>query len=219
MSQLIPSNGVTMSSVELVQLINDMREEGKAELRHDTFLAKVEKVLGEAHQNFLGTYKDRSNRESKCYHLPKREASLMVMSESYAVQAKVYDRWQELENAYGKKLRAGDEDWKRQRHIAASSYKVMSQLLQETRELEGKTSKPHHFMNEAKLVNASITGEFKGIDRDSLSIHELDLLGQIEIRNTILIARGFGYEERKKQLQAFAAAKLANSNQMALEVK
>nr|DAG88294.1 MAG TPA: AntA/AntB antirepressor [Herelleviridae sp.] len=118
-----------------------------------------------------------------------------------------------------KKLKEGGEDWKRLRHVAASSYKVMSQLLQETRELEGKSSKPHHFMNEAKLINASITGEFKGIDRDSLSIHELDLLGQIEIRNTILIARGFGYEERKKQLQAFAAAKLANSNQMALEVK
>lgn len=88
---------VTMSSGELVQVINDFRDVGKAELRHDTFLTKVEKVLGEAHQKFLGTYKDRSNRDSKCYYLPKREASLMVMSESYAVQAKVYDRMTELE--------------------------------------------------------------------------------------------------------------------------
>lgn len=88
----------TMSSIELVQVINDLREEGKAELRHDHFLEKIEKVLGDAHPKFRGTYKDRSGRDSKCYYLPKREASLMVMSESYAVQAKVYDRMTELES-------------------------------------------------------------------------------------------------------------------------
>ena len=32
----------------------------------------------------------------KCYRLPKRECELMVMSESLAVQAKVYDKMNEL---------------------------------------------------------------------------------------------------------------------------
>lgn len=93
----LTQNPPFMTSLELVDVINSMREEGKAELRHDTFLTKVQKVLGATHQNFLASYKDSTGRALKCYHLPKREASLMVMSESYAVQAKVYDRMTELE--------------------------------------------------------------------------------------------------------------------------
>lgn len=212
MGKLITSGNMTMSSREIAELtgsthdnvlktVRGLREKGIVSGNETPY---VHPQNGQTYHEFLLSYRDT-----------------MVVVSGYSVElrAKIIDRWQELEKAYGKKLRVGDEDWKRQRHIAASSYKVMSQLLQETRELEGKTSKPHHFMNEAKLINASITGEFKGIDRDSLSIQDLDLLGQIEIRNTILIARGFGYEERKKQLQAFTAAKLANSNQLALEVK
>jgi phage antirepressor YoqD-like protein len=66
--------------------------------RHDNFMAKVGKVLGGDALKFQGIYRDGANREKPCYYLPKREASLMVMSESYAVQAKVYDRMTELES-------------------------------------------------------------------------------------------------------------------------
>jgi hypothetical protein len=88
----------TMLSTEIVKIINDMREEGAAELRHDHFMAKVVKVLGEEDAlNFRGIYLDAYKREKPCYALPKREANLMVMSESYKVQAAVYDRMVELE--------------------------------------------------------------------------------------------------------------------------
>jgi hypothetical protein len=89
----------TMASVELVKIINEMREDGQAELAHRTFMEKIKKVLGEGGaQKFLRTYVHPQNGQTyPCYHLPKREAHLMVMSESYKVQAKVYDRWQELE--------------------------------------------------------------------------------------------------------------------------
>jgi hypothetical protein len=92
-------NAPTMSSLELVKIINDMREEGQAELRHDNFMQKIVKVLGEGGVlKFQGTYLHPQNgQEYPCYYLPKREAHLMVMSESYKVQARVYDRWQELE--------------------------------------------------------------------------------------------------------------------------
>jgi phage antirepressor YoqD-like protein len=89
----------TMSSIEIVALINNLRDEDKAELHHRTFMTKVSKVLGEDAQNFLHIYKDSMNRDQRCFNLPKREASLMVMSESYEVQAKVYDRMVELEKA------------------------------------------------------------------------------------------------------------------------
>ena len=87
----------TMLSTEIVKIINDMREEGAAELRHDHFMAKVEKVLGADAPKFRGIYLDAYKREKPCYALPKREANLMVMSESYKVQAAVYDRMVELE--------------------------------------------------------------------------------------------------------------------------
>jgi transcriptional regulator with XRE-family HTH domain len=87
----------TMSSIELVKIINDMREDGVAELRHDHFMTKVEKVLGADAPKFRGIYLDAYKREKPCYDLPKREAHLMVMSENYKVQAAVYDRMVELE--------------------------------------------------------------------------------------------------------------------------
>lgn len=87
----------TITSVELVEIINDMREEGAAELRHDNFIAKIEKHPGIDAPKFLGTQKYGNNNTRKVYHLPKREAELMVMSESLAVQTKVYDRMTALE--------------------------------------------------------------------------------------------------------------------------
>jgi hypothetical protein len=51
------SNQVTMSSLEMVALINSMRGEDEAELRHDNIMAKVPKVLGASAPKFLGTDK------------------------------------------------------------------------------------------------------------------------------------------------------------------
>jgi len=99
MNLTIVSNVKTMSSIELVDLINAMRADFKAELAHSDFLKKVEKVLGEVAGNFSGYYVASNGKKNPCYYLPKREAELMVMSESYAVQAKVYDRMTELESA------------------------------------------------------------------------------------------------------------------------
>lgn len=82
----------TISSVELVEIINSMRPEGSAELRHDTFVAKIEKHPGIDAPRFSGTQTYGNNNTRKVYNLPKREAELMVMSESLEVQTKVYDR-------------------------------------------------------------------------------------------------------------------------------
>lgn len=92
----------TMSSLEIVDVINSLREQDKAVLRHESFMAKVVKVLGREGAKFFGTQKYGNNLTRNIYNLPKREATLMVMSESYAVQAKVYDRMAELESAQNK---------------------------------------------------------------------------------------------------------------------
>lgn len=90
-------SALTMSSIELVELINSVRDLDRAELRHDNFMVKIEKHPGIDSPKFLGQYKDSTGRNLKCYYLPKREAELMVMSESLEVQTKVYDRLAQLE--------------------------------------------------------------------------------------------------------------------------
>jgi uncharacterized small protein (DUF1192 family) len=88
---------VTMTSLELVDFINSLRKEGDVELRHDNFMAKVPKVLGDNAPTFLGTQNYGNNNTRSIYILPKREACLMAMSYSYELQAVVYDRMTELE--------------------------------------------------------------------------------------------------------------------------
>lgn len=100
----------TMLSTEIVKIINDTREEGAAVLEHKNFMAKIVKVLGaDLAAKFSAVRIDSRGKEQNCYALPKREATLMVMSESYKVQAAVYDRMVELEQSvpeYIEKLKA-----------------------------------------------------------------------------------------------------------------
>jgi len=98
----------------------------------------------------------------------------------------------------------GKQDWRKLRHEAASSFKVMQQILQMSREDDGKTCAPHHFSNEARLVNFALTGEFKGANRDAMDSNELTLLAKLEERNAVLIGRGLPYEKRKVLLEQFA---------------
>ncbi|WP_180075161.1 phage antirepressor KilAC domain-containing protein [Acinetobacter sp. YH12254] len=97
------TNEVTMSSLEIVDFINEYRaknESSPVQLRHDSFMAKVPKVLGENQSpKFIGDYKDPKGRTYPCYHFPKREACLMAMSYSYELQARVFDRMTSMEDA------------------------------------------------------------------------------------------------------------------------
>lgn len=88
----------TMSSLDMVEFINATRKAGSAEIRHDNFMNKVEKVLGELAPKFLGTsfYESGSHgtvKERSIYHFPEREANLMAMSYSHELTAAVYDAW------------------------------------------------------------------------------------------------------------------------------
>lgn len=95
-------------------------------------------------------------------------------------------------------------DWKRLRHEASSSFKVMNDILATVRTGQGKVTATHHFTNEARLVNWALSGEFKGLDRDSLPTHDLDLLAHLELKNAALIGRDIGYADRKKILESAA---------------
>lgn len=92
----------TMSSIEMVDFINSTRKEGQSELRHDNFMVKVPKVLGELiAPKFLGGNRFTNGKggvqDRVIYNFPKREAMLMAMSYSTKLQAKVYDHMEKLE--------------------------------------------------------------------------------------------------------------------------
>lgn len=101
-------------------------------------------------------------------------------------------------------------DHRRLRHQAAATYKAVSTVLKLSREQLGKDTKPHHYMNEARLINWAITGQFSGLDRDSLSYDELHLLAELEAQDLILIGSQCSYEQRKTALNLFAQNFRAN---------
>jgi len=92
-------NEQTMSSIQLVEIINEYRKiEGNYTiLIHSDFMKKIVKELNGGEGNFSSTYLDKSNRQTKCYKLPKYECMLMLMSESRTVRKGVLDRLSELE--------------------------------------------------------------------------------------------------------------------------
>ncbi|MFR1378424.1 MAG: phage antirepressor Ant [Clostridium neonatale] len=89
-NELVLQNG-RIKSVDLVDIINTFRkEEGKTDLRHDSFIAKIRKELETlnalglgADQNFLeGKYLDKNNQERPCFELTRDGTVEMLNSES-----------------------------------------------------------------------------------------------------------------------------------------
>lgn len=109
----------------------------------------------------------------------------------------------------------GRDDKRKLRHEAASSFKVMTAMLQLTRADAGKETVGYHYSNEARLINSMLSGEFKGLDRDAMSASDLALLAHLEERNAILIARDVAYERRKDMLKQYAMDwRLAHASQL-----
>lgn len=70
-------------------------------------------------------------------------------------------------------IRGKPQDWRKLRQEAATGYQFMSAVLQLTRQEAGKTTEPHHYINESRLINGTLSGQFSALDRESLSADEL----------------------------------------------
>jgi len=53
-------------------------------------------------------------------------------------------------------------------------------------------------------VNWALTGAYRPVDRNSLTIPELDLLARLETQNSILIASNMSRDDRKQVLMTIA---------------
>lgn len=97
-------------------------------------------------------------------------------------------------------LRGEQGNWQQARLQSAVGYRGLCDALAIACEERGKAPQRHHFINEARLINQVITGQFAGRDRDQLSAEELLLVSLIEIRDVLLIGQGKDFDARKKSL-------------------
>lgn len=97
-------------------------------------------------------------------------------------------------------VRGDQAKWQQARQQSAVGYRGLCDALAIAYEESGKTPQRHHFINEAKLINQAITGQFAGRNRDELSAHELVLVTLIEIRDVLLIGQGKDFAARKASL-------------------
>lgn len=100
-------------------------------------------------------------------------------------------------------LRGEGKPWASARREAAIGYRALCDALALNCEARGKTPQRHHFINEARLINEVISGAFAGRDRERLNVAELELVTLAEMRDSVLIASGMAYAERKANLLAY----------------
>ncbi|MDH4552847.1 KilA-N domain-containing protein [Pseudomonas sp. BN607] len=97
-------------------------------------------------------------------------------------------------------LRGEQGNWQQARLQSAVGYRGLCDALAVAFEERGTSPQRHHFINEARLINQVITGQFAGRNRDQLSAEELLLVSLIEIRDVLLIGQGKDFDARKKAL-------------------
>lgn len=88
--------------------------------------------------------------------------------------------------------------------------RLMTDVMRDVLLMDGKTPKHHHFSNEHCLVNWCLTGHFASLDESTLNRAQLNTLAELRRRNTVLIARGLNYDERKTVLHQYALDLAAN---------
>ncbi len=182
--------------------------------QHKDVLRTLDGLIADAtidRRNFaLTSYTDEMNRQQRAIELDER-AALIAMPfvggrNSRVGQARLVDAFLALRERTN---RPDANDWLESRRQTRASYRMMASALELTRADAGKLTKPHHYANEARLLNCVITGHYGPLDRDALSLSDLALLEELEARNAILIARGRAYNERKGVLLQIAAGFLS----------
>lgn len=84
------SNEPTMSSIKLLEIINQYRlEDGKAVKRHFDFMKAIEDELDGDEREFSSVYLGGNGEKRPCYNLPIDECMQLAIRESKAVRKRV----------------------------------------------------------------------------------------------------------------------------------
>ncbi|WP_369538765.1 hypothetical protein, partial [Salmonella enterica] len=102
---------------------------------------------------------------------------------------------------------------KMDRNSARLEYKPMTDAIKHEREAQGKQIAPHHFSNEADLINRLALGmtaaKFrvhheigkKEPLRDYLTPEQIHCITELQRANTVFISMGWDFEQRKEVLR------------------
>ena len=178
--------------------------------RHDNVLQSLDSLIADGTLNHLEfkavKYVDEKGEARRSLELSERGALIAMPfiggRKSRLGQVRLVDAFLGMRSV----LNEVPPRWKAQRRLVAASYRTMSDALHEVRADDGKATKPHHYANEARLLNWVMFGKFDSIDREQLSASDLATLEALEARNAIWIARGRSYEERKAALPGYLRA-------------
>lgn len=177
------------------------------ERRHDSVLRAIRRL---GLRTVAETYEDSQGRLQPLYWLEEREALILM---PFLGGKKSLDGQIKLVDAYLKLHREAESrqspEWQHIRDETKVGFKWMSDTLKETRESIGKATLPHHFQNEARMINAVLAGKHGKLDRNTLSASDLVLMAELQRLNAVLIGQNMPYKDRKAVLMDRAIKKLA----------
>lgn len=176
------------------------------------YIAAVERSFNSGRVPGLGTSTANCEKSSQLELIVTRSGRHNSGTWLHPALAVVFARWLNVDFAIWcdtqiRQILAGQHphhDWQKLRHETAASFKVMTSMLKLSREFSGKATAQHHYINEARVVNWALTGDFASVDRDALPSDELELLATLEEKNSVYIGRGLPYHDRKVLLKQAA---------------
>ncbi|QSW36845.1 Rha family transcriptional regulator [Leclercia pneumoniae] len=143
-----------------------------------------------------------------------------VLNEQQTTLLITYMRNNEVVRAFKKRLvaefftmRSALAKKKMDRNSARLEYKPMTDAIKHEREAQGKQIAPHHFSNEADLINRLALGmtsaKFrvhheigkKEPIRDYLTPEQIHCITELQRANSVFISMGWDFEQRKEVLR------------------
>ncbi len=143
-----------------------------------------------------------------------------LLNEQQTTLLITYMRNNEVVRAFKKRLvsefftmRSALAKKKMDRNSARLEYKPMTDAIKHEREAQGKHIAPHHFSNEADLINRLALGmtsaKFrvhheigkKEPIRDYLTPEQIHCITELQRANTVFISMGWDFEQRKEVLR------------------
>lgn len=116
------SNSVSMTSVELLKVINIYRlQDGKNEMRHNNFMQKIRDEFDqEALHSKKNCYMGKDNAKSTCYDLDKNMQIRMLLKEGIEIEGYQVVGVRDAEFCFYKLLLSAfpEFDWVRQKYVA-----------------------------------------------------------------------------------------------------
>ncbi|MBJ9818007.1 Rha family transcriptional regulator [Citrobacter koseri] len=150
----------------------------------------------------------------------RQKQRVALLNEQHTTLLITYMRNNEVVRSFKKRLvaefftmRSALAKKKIDRNSARLEYKPMTDAIKHEREAQGKQIAPHHFSNEADLINRLALGmtaaKFrvhheigkKEPIRDYLTPEQIHCITELQRANTVFISMGWDFEQRKEVLR------------------